>query len=193
MTTTPPSAGPAEVRPELLHEHADGLRHNALIFRDLNQRSRERQLYNAALALNEAGDAITTLAARCASQERELAERDARIAELRDELVAANMPQLAVIGTVTHYDSEALLLRAEAAEQSLAAVRERVRELETAPSIGQAMTFLIGRANAIPLSGTLRNVGMRDCSAYNAYMWAIRELRSVEDELRAELAPKEPT
>jgi hypothetical protein len=120
---TQPSAGPAEVRRYTPYvetvTHSDGVSNDSIWD---EPRARMRPWMHGEWVLASDYDA---LAARYASQALELAERDARIAELRDELVAANMPQLAVIGTVTHYDSEALLLRAEAAEQSLAAMRER--------------------------------------------------------------------
>lgn len=44
-----------------LTKHAEELRHNALIFRDINQKSREQELYNAATALIEAAERIDRL------------------------------------------------------------------------------------------------------------------------------------
>lgn len=56
-----PASNTLSINLSSLRENADGLRHNAAIFRDLNQRSREQQLLNSAADLCDAADKIERL------------------------------------------------------------------------------------------------------------------------------------
>lgn len=102
-----PSAGPAEVRRYTPYvetvTHSDGVSNDSIWD---EPRARMRPWMHGEWVLASDYD---TLAARCATQEQELAERDARIQELEGQLF---MKQFAL----------------GAAEQSLAAMRERLDE-----------------------------------------------------------------